>query len=231
MRPINKGTTPESENGLPITFNDYSYARSYLIERLGEFCSYCEMHLDSSLAVEHVKPKRPKGADKVIQERLLDWDNFLLACTNCNSTKGNEEINLDDYFWPDRDNTFKVLKYSEGGLISPADNLTDFDKNKALQTIKLTGLDVKPTNDPKASDRRWRNRRETWDIAKRSKQNLQRCDLPEMREQITTTATGHAYWSIWMTVFQDDSDMLRRFIDAFPGTDRECFDEKMTILR
>ncbi len=47
-----------------------------------------------------------------------------------------------------------------------------------------------------------------------------------MREQIVLTATGHAYWSIWMTVFQDDPDMLRRFIDAFPGTCRECFDEQ-----
>ena len=45
-----------------------------------------------------------------------------------------------------------------------------------------------------------------------------------MREQILETATGHAYWSIWMTVFEDDPDMRCRFIEAFPGTDKTCFD-------
>jgi len=45
-----------------------------------------------------------------------------------------------------------------------------------------------------------------------------------MREQIVLTATGHAYWSIWMTVFNDDPDMLQRLINAFPGTCADCFD-------
>ena len=45
-----------------------------------------------------------------------------------------------------------------------------------------------------------------------------------MRQQITCTATGHAYWSIWMTVFKDDPDMLNRFIAAFLGTCADCFD-------
>ena len=47
-----------------------------------------------------------------------------------------------------------------------------------------------------------------------------------MRKQITFTAIGHGYWSVWMTVFKDDPDMLRRFIEAFPGTCQDCFDSK-----
>lgn len=224
MRPVSKGSLPKDSDGHSIQFKDYSLARGLLIERIGQYCSYCEMKLDSSLHVEHVKPKKPKGSSEVIPERLLDWDNFLLACVNCNSNKGSKEITLEDYFWPDQDNTFRVLKYSEGGLVAPVDNLADKEKEKALRTIKLTGLDKSPKNDPKASDRRWENRREVWDIAQRSKGRLKRCDSDDMRDGIVDIATGHAYWSVWMTVFQDDPDMLGRFIGAFTGTCQECFD-------
>ncbi|MCP4153005.1 MAG: hypothetical protein GY757_35055 [bacterium] len=47
-----------------------------------------------------------------------------------------------------------------------------------------------------------------------------------MRRQIVRTATGYGYWSFWMTLFQHDPDMLKRFIKAFPGTCKACFDDK-----
>lgn len=222
MRPVIRGDRPADEQGHDIQLSEYAKARGELICRMGEYCSYCEMHLDSSLAVEHVQPKKPPGAAQEDPERTLNWDNFLLACTNCNSTKGNVDIDLNQYLWPDRDNTFRALKYSEGGIIEPA--LDNDLADKAANTIALTGLNKHPLNDPKASDRRWRNRRETWDIAQRSKKHLLECDTPAMREQIILTATGHAYWSVWMTVFKDDADMLRRILYAFPGTCHACFD-------
>ncbi len=224
MRPVVRGDYPKDEKDINIQFVKYAQARGELIKRMGEFCSYCEMHLDSSLAVEHVQPKKPDGALTEMEDRAMDWNNFLLACTNCNSTKGNTDVILEDYFWPDRDNTFHLFRYSEGGVIFPAIHLSDTEKLKANKTILLTGLDKRPLNNPEASDRRWQNRRETWDIAVRSKSRLAKNNCQEMREQILETATGHAYWSIWMTVFEDDPDMRCRFIDAFPGTDRTCFD-------
>ena len=230
MRPVTRGARPHDSHGQEIEFKEYADARGELIHRLGEYCSYCEMHLDSSLAVEHVQPKQPPGAAQVLPERELDWHNFLLACTNCNSTKGNSEVALDDYLWPDRDNTFRALCYSEGGRITAAENIEPGVKRKAEQTIKLTGLDKEPLNNPKASDRRWENRRETWDIAQRSKKNLQKCNIQEMRDQIVMTATGHAYWSVWMTVFKDDADMLHRLLNAFPGTSTACFDASAGYL-
>lgn len=226
MRPVIRGTWPKNADDTEINYKEYPQARGELINRLGEFCSYCEMHLDTSLAVEHVKPKQPPGATAVMVERELDWHNFLLACTNCNSTKGNTDVVIDNYYWPDSDNTFRALQYSVGGIVEPADDLSTDEKIRAAATIRLTGLDKQPLNDPEASDRRWKNRRETWDIAVRSKNNLSNSNYPEMREQIVLTATGHAYWSIWMTVFKDDPDMLRRFIEAFPGTCRDCFDKQ-----
>ncbi|MCK4928868.1 MAG: HNH endonuclease [Methanosarcinales archaeon] len=224
MRPVNRGSIPTDESGNEIIFKEYQNARGKLIERLGETCSYCEMHLDSGLAVEHVKPVRPPGSRENIQERETDWHNFLLACPNCNSTKSNKDVVLDDYFWPDKDNTFRAFAYSEGGIITPSTEVSAELQSKANATIELTGLDKRPLNDPKASDRRWKNRREAWDIAILAKEELSQNDNDSFRKLIVKM-TGDAYWSIWMTVFQDDSDMLQRFIDALAGTANDCFDD------
>ncbi len=223
MRPVTRGPHPVDEAGHKIKFKKYLYARGELILRFGQYCSYCEMKLDSALHVEHVQPKKPPGVEENIADRELVWHNFLLACSNCNSTKGNTDVELTSYYWPDSDNTFRALIYSEGGVISPAAFLDAEQKEKALNIIKLTGLDKQPVNDPADSDRRWRNRLETWDIATESKTDLSLVDSDAMRSQIIRTATGHGYWSIWMTVFRDDTDMLSRLIAAFPGTACDCF--------
>ena len=225
MRPVNRGPIPTDESGDEINFKIYQNARGKLIERLGETCSYCEMHLDSGLAVEHVKPIKPPGSNENLQERVLDWYNFLLACPNCNSTKSNKDVILDDYFWPDKDNTFRAFTYSEGGIITPSNELSLELQSKANATLELTGLDKCPLNNPKASDRRWINRREVWDIAVRNREHLSQNENDSFRELIVDTMTGHAYWSIWMTVFQDDSDMLQRFIKSLAGTAEDCFNE------
>lgn len=233
MRPVNRGTCPKDENGNCVQYSEYTQARGKLIERIGECCSYCEMHLDSSLAVEHIQPKKPPGSSVINMRLALSWDNFLLACTNCNSTKGNKDINTQDFFWPDQDNTFRAFKYSVGGIVSANPQLGSQSLiDKAVKTIELLGLDKTPLNDPKASDRRWQNRCEVWGIANQCKAFLNKCDLPEMREMITITATKSGYWSIWMTVFEGDKDMLQRLIDAVPGTSTECFDsQKKPVAR
>lgn len=223
MRPVVRGDWPvDSDTKLNVVFSAYSMARGELIKRIGECCSYCEQHLDSSLAVEHVQPKKPPGAAANDPAREFNWDNFLLACTNCNSRKTNTDVDLDDYLWPDRDNTFLSLVYKQGGLVDAAPGA---EHARASNIIKLVGLDNVPTDreqETDASDRRWNNRREAWDIAVMSKQNLAKRDFPEMRAQIVLQIQG--YWSIWMTVFHDDPDMLERILDRIPGTAKHCFD-------
>lgn len=59
----------------------YGLARGDLITNIGQYCSYCEMPLAASLAVEHMLPK----ADFPIV--ALSWTNFLLACSVCNAYK------------------------------------------------------------------------------------------------------------------------------------------------
>lgn len=220
MRPVDKGQCPYTSIG------NYREARPYLIERLGELCSYCEMHLDFGLAVEHVQPKsrQPK--------KECEWDNLLLACGNCNPTKGDTDINdanIHDYLWPDMDNTFVALKYSEGGIVSVNEALPEEIKEKTWKLIQLVGLDKTPDVSQDCSDRRWQNRCDAWNKAKRAKARLAKVeekfnDDHNLREEIVDLVEG--YFSIWMTVFADDADMKRRFIDKFVGTAKDCFDEQ-----
>jgi hypothetical protein len=220
MRPVLRGACPQDEHGQEVRFSEYTHARRDLIGRLGEYCSYCEMQLDASLAVEHVQPKKPPGAKAALPERELAWGNFLLACTNCNSTKWNTDVVLGDYLWPDRDNTFHSLSYSEGGRI---DSATGPQKAQADRLIALVGLQKAPDT-VEASDRRWLNRREAWDMAVRAKERLARCPGDDMKEQIIETVQAKGFWSIWMTVFKNDADMQARLIAALPGTRTEYFE-------
>lgn len=220
MRPVERGNCPIDAQQRPVVYSNYSDARGELIKRLGQYCSYCEMKLDSALHVEHVKPKKPRGSTAIIQSRLLNWDNFLLACTNCNSTKGDADVNLPDYVWPDTDNTFRAFIYSKGGVVTAASGAVNI---QSQNMISLVGLDKSPDTSS-ASDRRWNNRREAWDMAEMAKRRLASRDIVELREQIADTVFAEGYWSIWMTVFKDDSDMLCRFINRITGTSTTCFD-------
>lgn len=57
MRPVNKGKAPEVE------YKDYKDAEPELEERLGAYCSYCEMPINHA----------PEVANIVIRERELLW--------------------------------------------------------------------------------------------------------------------------------------------------------------
>src|SRR5438270_11942067 len=103
MRPVNRGAHPVNADGSRRKWTKYEEARGQLIERLGGYCSYCEMRLPASLAVEHVIPK------SLAPKKRLQWDNFLLACTNCNFSKGNKPVVLHKFVWPDRENTFEFF--------------------------------------------------------------------------------------------------------------------------
>lgn len=216
MRPIDKGEQPQE-------FSKYQQAKGYLIVRLGDYCSYCERPLNSA-AVEHIQPKSKEPS----LER--SWDNFLLACINCNSIKSDKEINLYDYYWPDKDNTFLALNYITGGIIITSPNLTDKALERAKNTINLTGLDRIPSDDPSENpemkDTRWRARRDALQVAERVHKNLRRADTEFARGLIVDLAKATGFFSIWMTVFKEDLDMLKKLIEAFPGTSSDCFDSE-----
>jgi HNH endonuclease len=224
MRPVRRGPVPE-HGGVPKTYAAYGDARDDLIARLGDYCSYCELPCSQGPAVEHVQPKKGQHGHPEL-ERV--WDNFLLGCPSCNSVKGSQQVVVSDYYWPDQDNTFRAFKYDVDRAPQPADGLSTLERVQAERTLQLTGLDREPSHPgltPK--DRRWLKRREAWGKAIISFGNLQAAPSEEMRIQIVLDALGTGFWSVWMTVFSKDPDMLRRFVTSFVGTEPACFDAEM----
>lgn len=214
MRPVDKGTSPRA-------FTNYQDAVEPLQDKLGRYCSYCERFLAQSIDVEHIRPK------SLQPELQFTWDNFLLACKNCNSTKGNKQVLLNNHYWPDRDNTFRAFNYAvPSGKIIVNHTLTPNEQAIAKQTLRLIGLDRHPgtVNKPTPKDKRWSQRIQTMGVAQRSLKRLIHRDDLWMREQIVETAIGRGFFSVWMTVFKHDVDMKHRFVAAFSGTDAACFD-------
>jgi uncharacterized protein (TIGR02646 family) len=227
MRPIDRGTVPVNYEGEVFQPKTYQEFREFLITRLGSYCSYCERPISHNVAVEHIKPK---DSNKLLEK---EWSNLLLACTNCNSTKGKTKVILAAYIWPDIDNSALAFIYSSSGRININPSISRVNRYRALKTIRLVGLDKVPSYDPVKSgdtkDQRWRERRTVWDVAQRSLDRLRRNDNPDFREQIVETALGRGYFSIWMSVFVNNTDMLDRFVKAFVGTARDCYDSNCNL--
>lgn len=222
MRPVNRGDKPTDSNGNPVDFKEYGDARDDLIKRIGDYCSYCESPLLAP-AVEHIQPKSKEAA----LEKA--WSNFLLACTYCNSIKGEKTVdagNVNDYFWADTDNTFRAFIYEKDRAPQVDISLNAANQQISYNTLEQIGLNREPLHPLLTKkDRRWEKRIEAWGKAERAKFNLSRQTTDSMRDQIIDTATSTGFWSVWMTVFQDYADMRRRLIDAFQGTSVECFDQ------
>ena len=112
MRPILRGASPQAAD-----YDNYRDAFPDLAGRIGMFCSYCEHRIATQLAVEHIQPKGLPAYEH-LQGR---WDNFLLGCVNCNSTKKDKDVVLADVLLPDRDNTSAAYEYTmDGKIIIPA---------------------------------------------------------------------------------------------------------------
>jgi uncharacterized protein (TIGR02646 family) len=224
VRPVKRGASPKTDD-----FADYADARLYLIGRLGSYCSYCERKINTQLAVEHIQAK----ALPAYAHKIGEWGNFLLACVNCNSTKRDKDVILADVFLPDRDNTFIAFQYTPDGKVQPANGIAAGLANKAKDTLALSGLDKKinavfDENGKQIAIDRVSQRMEAWLIAEDAKNDVNANPANQaVRNGAVRTALASGFFSIWMTVFCDDADMLNRLIDAFPGTRGSgCFDAK-----
>ena len=215
MRPVDKGAAP-------TVYAHYRDAGADLMCRIGDYCSYCERQIETHLAVEHIQPK-------VCHPTLQNsWDNFLLACVHCNSSKGDKHVAFSGHYWPDQDNTLRAFKYVNGGLVQPHPDLVGIDQVRARNTIALTGLDKFPGNTgrkPTDSDRRWLARLKAWKMAEAARDRLaKQKNNVSLREQIVDTAASRGMFSIWWTVFVGDVDMRQRLRKAFVGTHAASFD-------
>ncbi|KIF53808.1 HNH endonuclease [Vibrio owensii] len=234
MRPFRRNSSPFDSD-----LKHYEDAKTELISRIsrGEFaskhvtsyCSYCERSIPTNLAVEHIQPKKGSYAKPELQGR---WSNFLLACVNCNSSKGSRGVFFDYFFFPDRDNTFNAFKYSSDGSITVNSSNHLAIQGVAKNTLWLTGLDktVRNTYDSEGkiiAQDRISQRAEVWGIAEnhleiytKNKGNA------GIKELIVSSMLGHGYFSVWMTVFKDCPEMKNSFIDSISGTrESGCFDQ------
>jgi uncharacterized protein (TIGR02646 family) len=222
VRPVRRGPSPENKD-----FDDYRKAQPSLVSRIGSYCSYCERRIQTQLAVEHIQPK---GLHKY--EHLCGrWDNFLLGCVNCNSTKKDKDVQLSAILLPDRDNTFAAFVYQPDGSVAPATSLADPLIQKAKDTLALTGLDKAPAdvldeNGKRVAIDRFSQRMEVWAKAEEARADvLANPGNDAVRNLVIHLALAEGFFSIWMLVFEGYPEMRRRLIDAFSGTrGSECFD-------
>jgi uncharacterized protein (TIGR02646 family) len=215
MRPIERGLAPRS-------YQQYGDAIEDLTAQLGKYCSYCERHIPVGLAVEHVLPK------SLHPEIETKWTNFLLGCTNCNSVKGAQSVEIDKFLWPDQDNTFLAIIYSKGGFVILANNLNTKQQVKAQALLNLVGLQRHPASgweQPARRDKRWQDRENIWAAAERCKELFESLgQSAEARELVLKFAQSRGFFSIWMMVFENYPEVKRELIQLLPGTAICCFD-------
>lgn len=211
MRPINKGSAPK-------TYVKYEDARDDLIERIGMYCSYCEMIIKNMPAVEHVIPRNNGGPE-------LEWENFLLSCIYCNSNKSDDNHGRVGFLWPDEDNTFKAFKYEKGKPITVNSKLSEEDKERAQNTINLLELNREPHtvgwNNHK--DTRYISRISAWGKAYESLKDWDEFPCEVIANCIARTAISEGHFSIWMEVFKNHKPIMERFVNEFKGTEKRYF--------
>jgi len=223
MRPTRRGASPRIGD-----FANYRDALPDLVSRLGRYCSYCERPILAQLAVEHIQPKGLPAYQTLIGR----WDNFLLACVNCNSTKQDKDVVLSDVLLPDRDNTFSAYLYDAAGGVQVTPTLSRPKHKLALATLTLVGLQRSAAAAADANGRlialdRIEQRFEAWLLAERAREKLLalRPGDAVVIDAVVLLAQATGFFSVWKEVFRDDPSIRNRLIDAFPGTlDSGCFD-------
>ncbi len=224
MKPVNKGAT--------ITgLSNYGQAKPDLIDRLGEFCSYCESPgLPTQLHVEHIYPQ----ADTAHPGRDRSWRNFLLSCATCNTYKRNHLGNgqqvhlLKRYLWPHLDNTYNAFDYHRDGRVTVKANLDPAITALVNRVIDMVGLLKSPgaavsyENTGIAYDGISR-RAEAWGIAHTALAAYVENPTPNQLRSIRNTCKKTGHFSIWMTVFHAHP-VVRQALIAECKAAPECFD-------
>jgi hypothetical protein len=228
MRPVEKKIWTDTNNiKIDKQYSPYGNAKDDLIDNLGKYCSFCEVPVPSksSLEVEHVQPK------SLLKYFHLEksWSNFLLGCKNCNSVKGLQDVVFSELHLPHKNNSALSFQIKEGGLIEISDTIDVLEKQKAQNTLNLVGIDRRPKHSLYSKkDDRWQNRYEAWNLAqkylKKYQSNLVDIDI------IIDLAIHKGFFSVWMTVFENDLDIRQALIDNFKGTAKTCFDSKISPI-
>jgi hypothetical protein len=224
VRPVDRGASP----GTPPLNQDS--AKELLIERLGEYCSYCECRVTQLIELEHKIPQNLAKSGVVPWSEIDCWENYTLACKACNVRKLDADTRpLNSYLWPDTDNPLLALEYSPGRTPAAALDIPPDLRERINHTIRLLGLDRDSNSHPRATkkDKRYIFRDGAW-LA-----SAEILDVMEMYPGIESSPQGRklfesmikekGFFSVYYTAFKDQPILRSIVLDAFPGTARSCF--------
>lgn len=231
MRPVLK-TNRIGADGHPLEMNPYGSAKPELVNELGTFCSFCEKYNSrSALHVEHIFGKKCRDASgNLIYEHLqYRWDNFLLACVNCNGVKGSKDVAILLPYMPHENNLLCFIEIVTGGFIKIKNGVQGDSLLKARAFIDLVGLDRVPGDiDYSDRDDRWDNRMRVYDIAQRQLRKYMETPPTSTIETIVDLARTNGFFSIWYYLFHTHHEVIDalingimidgNFIHPFPGT-------------
>ncbi len=149
-----------------------------------------------------------------------------MACTNCNSTKGDEDISLEEYVFPHLCNSFSFFSYPENGLVEPNKSLSEENQILAQNTIDLLGLG---RSKPKMGTNSWKEARDSRHIKRLEvrmmaikylrvyRESSQDC-RGEVVKLICDLVRGYGFWSTWMTIFEEEPLLRKEVCCSLPGT-------------
>ena len=229
---LRRSLTPDDRKAFQEMKNKYKNqaAKSYqealhpLINRIGNYCCYCERKCISHLAIEHKCPKDVKDNWNLI----LDWHNFLLSCPACNSKKGNSHIvrsNIFTILFPDKDNTYHIFSYKEEKNYSASLN-TDFITNplyyaRAKQTLKM--LKLNESEDINDTATRCYERLKKAKDAKTWLKVITENGIKQTFLNLIQSGVQEGCWSIWMQHFEHIPEIKEVILFALPNTAVEYF--------
>ncbi|AXJ00028.1 TIGR02646 family protein [Cyclonatronum proteinivorum] len=215
MRPVVKSVKDKTSGH----YRPWRKAKIDLVNEIGSFCSYCEKQIDrSSLHIEHIKGQkvRNKEGGLIYDDLKFDWNNFLLACSNCNSIKSNKDIALTNPYLPHQNNLLHFIEITAAGTVGIKANVTESDLIKTKAFIDLVGLDRHPGHPHYAEfgDDRWESRLATIDIANRQLKKYKATPRETDLENIVNLAKGWGFFSVWYYQFYSHPEVLDALING-----------------
>lgn len=113
--------------------------RPILAAQTQQHCSFCDSFPIEPPGKETIEHFRPKST---YEERAYEWDNLFLACSCCQSAKGED---FDDALLKPDEDGFEFddwfLADLTDGKLEPHPGLLGVERNRAKMTIELYGLD------------------------------------------------------------------------------------------
>lgn len=155
--------TKVRDKGREVTW--YSYEKKPVNQHLipllriisNNHCAFCDGYPMQQMGdtIEHFRPKSKNP------ELSHQWENLFIACSACQSSKGNE---FDELLLKPDDENYSFSKYftmNSEGFFEPDISLTEFDKKRVIKTIELYGLNKYSRPDERINELQKNNNNKT----------------------------------------------------------------------